>query len=167
MRSRLAFLIACVLAALAPLRSPTSAPRATIAFPGWPRKVDGRPLTPRPLAPREARFAAGFPGRIATFDDGRRRFILRWVTEPTRKLHPAADCLRGAGYEVEPQALWRDGAGRLWGVSIATREGTRLRILERIVDARGRSFTDVSSWYWAALLGSSDGPWWAWTVVES
>jgi hypothetical protein len=167
MRSRLAFLIACLLAAFAPWRSPpaTSAPR--LAFPGWPARVEGRSLVARPLAPREERFAAGFPGRIGAFHDGRRSFVLRWVTEPTRKLHPAADCFRGTGYEVEPLPLWRDGAGRLWAASRATRGAVRLRVLERIADVRGHSFTDVSSWYWSAVLDVSEGPWWAWTIVES
>jgi hypothetical protein len=25
---------------------------------------------------------------------------------------------------------------------------------------------DASSWYWAALLGKSSGPWWAVTTIE-
>jgi len=135
------------------------------AFPGWPEEVDGRPLTARALAARERRLPAGFPGRIAAFGDGRRLLVLRWVTRPTRQLHAAADCFRGAGYAVSPRPLRRDAAGRVWAVTAGRRGDARLRIAERIVGSRGDSFTDVSSWYWAALLGRSEGPWWAWTVV--
>ena len=36
-----------------------------------------------------------------------------------------------------------------------------------IYSARGdQSWTDVSSWYWQALLGKTHGPWWAVTVTE-
>jgi hypothetical protein len=163
-----AFILACSLAALAPLTSHPSAAAADAAFPGWPTTFDGRPLHARPLLPREQGFAAGFPGRIATFGDGRRLYVVRWVTRATRRLHPAADCFRGAGYTIEPRPLRRDAQGRAWGTFLAVRGHTRLLVRERIADAAGREeFTDASSWYWAALLGKSRGPWWAWTVVES
>jgi hypothetical protein len=48
----------------------------------------------------------------------------------------------------------------------AERGAERLRIRERIIDAGGATWTDISSWYWAALLGRSRGPWWAVTVIE-
>ena len=41
-----------------------------------------------------------------------------------------------------------------------------MRVCERIVDAQGRTFTDASSWYWAALLQQSRGPWTALTVAS-
>jgi|CXWL01.1.fsa_nt_gi hypothetical protein len=172
MRAVLAFLTACALAALAPLVPRPAADATTVAaFPGWPSSVEGRPLVAVPLAERDRHFADGFPGRIATFSDGPRLLLLRWVDRPTRQLHAAADCFRGAGYAVEPAPLLRDADGHLWGVSLASRDAasrdaTRLHVRERIVDATGRAFTDASSWYWAALLGTSPGPWWAWTVVE-
>jgi len=160
--------VACALAALAPFASRPGAAAADAAFPGWPATLDGRLLQARPLLPREQRFAAGFPGRIATFGDGRRLYVVRWVTRATRRLHPAADCYRGAGYAIEPRALLRDADGRSWSSFIAVRGQTRLLVRERIADARGgEAFTDASSWYWAALLARSDGPWWAWTIVEN
>jgi len=162
-----ALLVACGLAALAPLVPERSAAAGGLAFPGWPSTFDGRPLHVRPLLPREQRFAAGFPGRIATFGGGRRTYVLRWVTRATRRLHPAADCFRGAGYAIEPRPLLRDGEGRAWSSFTAVRGTTRLRVRERIVGASGEAFTDASSWYWAALLGRSRGPWWAWTIVEN
>jgi len=162
------FVAACALAALAPLFPRPADATATVAFPGWPTAFDGRSLVARPLLAREQRFAAGFPGRIATFGDGRRLFVVRWVTRATRRLHPAADCYRGAGYTIVPRPLARDEAGRAWGSFTARRGTTRLRVRERIVDATdATAFTDASSWYWAALLDRGRGPWWAWTVVET
>jgi len=164
-------LTACALAAMAPLLPQPHAAASSAPFPGWPSTFDGRPLQPRPLAARERRFAAGFPGKIATFGDGRRLYVVRWVTRATRRLHPAADCFRGAGYTIEPRPLLRDDASRSWGVFAARRGPTRLLVRERIVaagaNANEAAFTDTSSWYWAALLGRSEGPWWAWTVIES
>ena len=163
-----AFVVACALAALAPVLPQPTAASADAAFPGWPMTFDGRPLHPRPLLPREQRFAAAFPGRIAAFADGRRLYVVRWVTRATRRLHPAADCFRGAGYAIEPRPLRRDAAGRAWGSFVAVRGETRLLVRERIVESNdGAAFTDASSWYWAALLGRSDGPWWAWTIVDN
>ena len=163
-----AFVAACVLAALAPLASRPSAAAADLAFPGWPTTFDGRLLHVRPLLPREQRFAAAFPGRIATFGDGRRLYVVRWVTRATRRLHPAADCFRGADYTIVSRPLLRDAQGRSWSSFVAVRGQTRLLVRERIADPTGREeFADASSWYWAALLGKSVGPWWAWTVVES
>ena len=36
-----------------------------------------------------------------------------------------------------------------------------------IVDAKGEAFTDASSWFWAAALGQSTGPWRAVTVARA
>lgn len=33
-------------------------------------------------------------------------------------------------------------------------------------DAQGGGFTDASAWYWAALLGQSQGPWQAITIAS-
>src|SRR4029079_752530 len=140
--------------ALAPLASRPSTAATDAAFPGWPTTFDGRLLSARPLLPRAQLVSAASPGRIATFGDGRRLYVLRWVTRATRRLHPAADCYRGAGYGVEPQPLLRDAAGRSWSSVLSVRGQTRLVVHERIVDAASREeFTDASSWYWAALLG--------------
>jgi hypothetical protein len=56
--------------------------------------------------------------------------------------------------------------GLLWGAFEATRGPERVIVKERITDESGKYWTDVSAWYWAALLGQTDGPWWAYTVVE-
>ena len=167
MRGSLWFLTACALAALVPLFPRGGDARSIPAFPGWPERWEGRALRPRPATPTEAAFAQRFPGRIAAFDDGRRHLLLRYVTEPTRRLHPAGDCYRGAGYTTDARPLRVDDRGRRWGCFRARRGETDLRVCESIGDAQGRSWSDVSSWYWAAALASSPGPWWAVTIAEA
>lgn len=167
MRHPMLSLMACGLAAAVPLLPPGRSPSEPVRFPGWPAHFEGRPLQPFPLPPRAARFAEGFPGRIAGFTDGRRAILLRFVTRPTRQLHPAADCYRGAGFRVRPRPVRRDRAGDRWGCFGASRRDQHLVVCERIHDESGASWTDVSSWYWEALLERSQGPWWAITVEEA
>src|ERR1051325_11477965 len=101
-RSFIAYLVACAVAAVVPFVSAqyeTAAGTApAISFPGWPSKFNGKTLTPLALNEMETSFASDFPGRIARFTDGNREIIIRWVTEPTRKLHPSSDCFQGLGY---------------------------------------------------------------------
>jgi hypothetical protein len=159
-----ALLLACALLPLVhPRTSP--APRETTAD-EWPREWDGVALRPLAMSPLELRFAAQFPGRIARFAHGDEVLVLREVQRPTRMLHPAADCYRGLGYRIDDARLERDAQQRLWRCFIAERGGRRVRVCERIVDARGGAFTDASAWFWAATLGESVGPWRAVTRVE-
>jgi hypothetical protein len=167
-------LIACALAATVPLV--TSAVRSgrnqAVAAPAaaavtWPATFEGRPLTPLPLGERDQRFARDFPGSVARFHDGQRELILRHIAEPTRRLHPASDCLRAVGFAIEPLPARRAPDGSAWGCVAAARGAAeRLTVCEQIRDARGRTWPDASSWYWAALTRGSDGPWWSSTVVE-
>lgn len=162
------FVICCVLAAIVPLLSPrqSTAP-AEAAFPGWPAQFEGRALVALPLAEREQRFAAGFPGRIGRFTDGAREIVMRWVAQETRALHPAADCFRGLGYTVRLLPVRVDERGQHWGSFAASRDNETLRVYERIYETDGaQSWADVSSWYWRALLGQTRGAWWAVTVAE-
>jgi hypothetical protein len=166
MRTRLLFIVACALAALAPLL-PKAAPGADDRnFSGWPTHFEGRALQPLELTRIELNFESDFPGRIGRFTDGQREIVIRWLTEPTRLLHPAADCLKGSGYLIRPLPLEIDNAGNRWGCLEAQRGDQTIRVRERIHDSAGNSWTDVSSWYWAALLGKTRGPWWAITVAE-
>ncbi|MDB5914465.1 MAG: hypothetical protein JWP22_3140 [Ramlibacter sp.] len=114
----------------------------------------------------EQRFARQFPGTLARLTDGQQVLVLRTVLQPTRMLHPAADCYRGLGWRVAQEQLQQDPDGQLWRCFQASRAGQRLRVCERIVDAGGRGFTDTSAWYWAALLQQSRGPWQAITVAS-
>src|SRR5687768_9175052 len=145
-------------------------PRSPVTHeaPGFelPAQWQGQPLRPLALSEVEQRFARQFPGTLARMTDGREVLVLRAVHRPTRMLHPAADCYRGLGYRVASEQLQLDGEQRLWRCFEAMRAGQRLKVCERIVDAQGAGFTDTSAWYWAALLGQSQGPWQAITVAS-
>jgi hypothetical protein len=169
-RSSLFYLIVCLVAALMPVvfvnadYAPTGA--AALVFPGWPTTFEGKTLTELPLTRLEERFTTDFPGRIGRFTDGEREIIIRWVTEATRKMHPASDCFQGLGYSVKPLPVRRDDSGSLWASFAATKGNQRLRVYERIHDDSGHTWTDVSAWYWSALRHDGAGSWWAITVAE-
>jgi hypothetical protein len=164
---RLAFVALLLAAGLAPL-APTSRERAAPAadFPGWPATFEGRPLTAIAAAPEDSFFARDFPGKIARFTDGRRQIVVRWVSEPTRRLHPAAHCFAGTGYAVTPLPLQRAADGALMGCFAARKSGSLLRVCEILRDATGRSWADVSAWYWSALLSPARAAWWSYVIVE-
>ena len=138
----------------------------------WPQKLEGRPLHPLALSDIEQRFADQFPGVIGRFTDGHRSIVLRFVVAPTRMLHQASDCYRGLGYRVLSTALEHEpsppvsGPPKLWRCFIAEKNGRRVRVCERIVDAVGQTFTDTSAWYWSAVMGRSIGPWQAITEAQ-
>ena len=157
--------IAGVIPPLLPAAQSSSAPRPSVEDVVFPRNFEGRALTRLPLSAVDQRFADRFPGQIARFTDGRRILIARTVQEPTRMLHSASVCFRGLGYQVgEPHAA-KDDRGITWGCFVAERNGEQYRVCERIYDLQGGAWTDVSSWYWAALLGRTERPWYAMTVV--
>jgi hypothetical protein len=160
-------LLACAMAAAVPLLDARTDSAVTDNFPGWPTHHAGRPLRQLPLGPIEQRFAADFPGRIGRFSDGEREIVIRWVSQETRKLHPASDCFRGSGYSIAPRPLVVDSAGARWGSFIASRGERRLQVNERIYDGAGNQWTDVSAWFWSATMGTSRGPWWAVTTASA
>lgn len=159
-----ALLLWCAMLPLGLTREP-AAPAAPSGE--WPAQWQGQPLRPLAMSDVERRFAQRFPGRIARFelDDGR-QLVLRDVQRPTRMLHPAADCWRGLGWRIESTRLERESDDALWRCFEAVRDGRRVRVCERIVDANGQAFTDASAWFWAASLDRSAGPWRAVTRVE-
>jgi hypothetical protein len=163
--SWLIFALSVAAAGAAPLvshsNSQTPAPSAA-----WPALFEGRALTPLPAAPEDALLARGFPGRVARFTDGRRQIVLRQVTAPTRRLHPASDCFRASGYGIRPAPMQvAQGRGPA-SCFLATRAGRTFRVCERIAGPRGESWPDVSSWYWSALLDPASGPWLAALTVQ-
>ena len=135
-------------------------------LPPLPRSFEGRPLVAVPLRAREAAFARGFPGRISVFVQDDRQILWREVLQPTRSLHSSLDCLRAAGWLVEEKPVLTDADGTQWGTAQAASPLGNRRVRERIMDAAGNSWTDVSSWWWAATLGRTQGPWTAITVIE-
>lgn len=168
MRGLIPLVLLCGIAALVPFR-PSSAREILPVqdFPGWPEHLEGIPLQPVALDVMSASFARRFPGRVACFEWDGQRVIMRWVHQPTRKLHPASDCYRGAGYTTAHAAPGVDAQGREWGRFIATKDNEQtLRVSECIWDASGRSWGDVSAWYWNAACNRSLGPWWAMTLIE-
>ncbi|GAA4343026.1 hypothetical protein GCM10023165_25110 [Variovorax defluvii] len=157
----------CLLWSAAVALRPAPAPAPVAAFQEWPSHWDGVPVRPMALGAVEQRFAERFPGTIARLTDGRRTLVLRRVDVPTRMLHPASDCYRALGFRIGDARLERDGQGRLWRCFVTEgHNGQKLRVCERIVDARGTAFTDTSAWYWAAATGRSKGPWQAVTQAR-
>lgn len=167
MRNAKLFIFACVLAAAIPWLKPRADHKNfTPEFPGWATALDVSAMQELTHSQGELRFEKDFPGRIGKFSDGEKEYAIRWVTEATRLLHPAADCLKGSGYEIKPQPLFIDEQGKRWGCSLAVRKDQSLKVRERIFNTEGKDWTDVSSWYWAALMNGSKGGWWAVTVIE-
>jgi exosortase/archaeosortase family protein len=178
-RSRIVFVGACLAAAVLPPlgeryvvsgttgREPVAAVGARSSAIEWPARFRGQPLTQLPPTALEARFAARFPGAVARFTDGGQLLIVRHVRRPTRLLHPAGDCFRGAGYTAGRVAAAVDDDGVHWRCFIAEQVGERLRVCERIAERLDdrRGWTDVSAWFWDAQFRRGAGAWWALTVV--
>lgn len=165
--SKVCCLVAAAFASFAPLtRDDRAAFTQASSFPGWPESYEGRPLTALPLSERDAAFARDFPGRIGRFHDGQRDIIIRYLTEPTRRLHPASDCLRGVGYAITPVPARRAPSGVVTSCLKAERHGQTFTVCESVRNTRGDHWPDVSSWYWAALVQGATGPWWSFVVAE-
>ena len=159
--------LACALAGAWPSNDTAAPARAAAELPAtW----QGQPVRPLALSAVEQRFAERFPGSVARLTDGRQIVVLRQVRQPTRMLHPAADCYRGLGYRISAERLERADTPNDAPVQrcfTARKHGVALRVCEQIEDARGQRFADTSAWYWAAVLGQSPGPWRAVTVTRA
>ena len=161
-------IMAMMLAALTPLlgRHQPVDTRQYAPLPAWPHEFSGEPLRRVAMSAEELRLLADFPGTVAHFTDGRREILMRWVTQATRRLHPAEDCWRAWGYVIAPPRIQPDRDGSRWGCFLASRRGQRREICEQIRDAEGAWFSDVSTWYWSATLDRSQGPWLVTTVAR-
>jgi hypothetical protein len=175
------FVGACLAAAVLPLAGalpavsgtaggdPAAAVGARSSSIEWPTHFRGQPLTQLPPTALELRFAARFPGAVARFTDGEQLLIVRHVRQPTRRLHPASDCFRAAGYALGGAQAAVDAQGLRWRCFVARRHGERLRVCERIgerLDEAGEpGWTDVSAWFWEAQWRRAATAWWALTVV--
>jgi hypothetical protein len=168
MNARAVFFFCVAVAASAPFWPAEREGAARLEGDGldWPVEVVEADWEARPPTAREARFARDFPGRVGLFETTTgRTVIVREVERATRKLHPAADCLRALGYAITPGPIRRDAEGRDWSTFTASRDRERLQVRERIAGADGRGWTDFSAWYWAVALGRAEGPWWATTDI--
>ncbi len=166
--SRAQWLVVCFGLLMVPILAGTFVPpsQASGRFSGWIDEWDGLPLKRIEFTWRERAFKEAFPGQAAHFTDGQREFILRYTERPTRKLMPAADCLRAAGFKITGLKSYTDAKGRQWSLFEAVKFEETLRVSERVTDRRGHEWPQVSSWYWASTFGLSSGPWWAITMVE-
>ena len=158
----------CVFNAALPLiPSKASATPASMSTSPWPTQFMGEELYAIPLSEKEAAFYEGFPGEAAQFTTLSERLILRRIHQPTRKLHPAQDCFKGMGYSIEDEGLQRDPYERIWRGFIATKAEQRLKVRELIVDEVGNTWSDVSAWYWSALMGRTEGPWLSYVRIRN
>lgn len=160
-------LVATALAAAAAPVLSTEAPqpqmKATVV---WPTAYDGRAITRMRAAAEDALLARSFPGRTARFSDGSRQIVLRRLDAATRRIHPARDCFRATGHVIAPAPMRVSATGDAASCFHASRDGRMLLVCEQIRDGAGRSWPDISSWYWSALTGTSEGPWTAALSVE-
>jgi exosortase/archaeosortase family protein len=118
------------------------------------------------LTADEEAFAQGFPGLVEKFADGHKSILVRTVKCETRQLHSSSDCYRGMGFEVKALPILKH-EGIRWSRFEASRLNERVQVSECIFDQSGDMWTDVSSWYWSALLGKTKGPWCLITVATS
>ena len=135
----------------------------------WPVKIEGRVLKEVPVYNENKKlksFLADFPGQVKIFSDGERIYIIRFVRKITRKLHPASDCYRAAGYRVEFQPMIIKSAGEHWSSFRASRADREVMVRERITDSLGNQWSEPGAWYWSALKNETKAPWWGITVEE-
>lgn len=159
--------------ALAPflLLGPPPGRAETVRTGGMPEvfSFNGEQLPLQPIAPtpEEEAFSRSFPGHIGVYRWGDRQVILRRVDRATRKLHPASDCLRAAGYSTGNAVTVTLADGTRWSRFHATRRGERLTIHERVVsECNDDTWTDIPAWFWSALNRPLNGPWRAETVIS-
>lgn len=156
----------CLCAALVPFSaSGTCGAQQKSEQPNWPTELLGRQITAVASLDEENAFAADFPGHMRRFTDGTKSYFVRVVNKETRQLHPSSDCFKGIGYSIEPRPLLVSPDGTRWSSFVARKGNSSLQIMEQLHDNHGHTWTDVSEWYWYALMHESDGPWWDITVA--
>lgn len=152
------------------LSSPVSTRKSTqkvkMAEINWPKSLNGIQLKEVSIPEKQSRFISKFPGEIKFFKHRNKLIMLRLIIKPTRKVHPASDCYKGAGYSIKWQPIEINNSGERWGNFLANKDGVSISVKERIVDDKQNQWTDASSWYWAAVLGETKPPWWGITIEE-
>lgn len=166
---RTCFGLLCLIIACIPLtRSQTSFPVQRPKEPDWPSHYQGMPLRRLKLTAQEQRFLYRFPGHMAKFTDEERELHFRLIYKPTRMLHPISDCLRGAGYQIGSRYLEQDAWENTWGCVQASMNGQKYKVCERIYEQDGKSWSDVSAWFWANFWNEKPAlVWWSVAVVET
>ena len=157
----------CLGATLIPFAAPpTSGVQLPLEEPSWPIEIMGHPVTAVKVLGEERAFAADFPGQMRRFTDGVNSYFVRVVNRETRQLHPSSDCFKGLGYTIKSQPLVVSSDGTRWGSFSAQKGNESYLVMEQIHDTHGHTWTDVSEWYWHALMHENEGPWWAITVAQ-
>ena len=146
----------------------------------WPASWEGQALVPAPRGETAEFFTRDFPGEFMEFfsineadaEEGyfsETQVLMRFVRNATRRLHPAEDCFRGAGYRITPTPLRADRSGRRWSGFIGEKSGRRVAVRQCIISVPDGdlaaaemsrvSWPDVSSWYWdTARPGAENSP---------
>ncbi|ATC64272.1 hypothetical protein CMV30_10060 [Nibricoccus aquaticus] len=141
------------------------AENAVEAEAGWPEFFEGAPLMPVGKSERLGDMVGGLAGETRVFTQSGRVVLLRRLRAASRTVHPVADCFRAWGFRVAGQRLVKDEGGVLWSEFEAERGAEFWRVRERWRDERGKVWTDVSAWWWAAQGAEARGPWWAEAVM--
>jgi len=125
----------------------------------------GVPVTRLELNEAEQTFYRDFPGTIAVYEAGGDKLIVRQVNRATRKLHPASHCLRAEGFEIAEETVVDEDAR--WLSYTISRNGEMFYVKEHITcPASGRTWPEISAWFWHAFFHPSGGPWEAVTVIS-
>lgn len=160
-------LAAALLVLLASFFSKNQTPQP-LAEPQHLTNYQGVPATRLTLNEAEQTFYREFPGTIAVYEVGNAKLIIRQVNRATRKLHPASHCLRAEGFAIGEETIIEDREGRRWLSYPITRHGETFQVLERITcPASGRSWPEITAWFWHAFFHPGDGPWEAVTVIST
>ena len=92
---------------------------------------------------------------------------MRWVDQPTRKLHPASDCYKGIGYDITPRPIEFNERGIQMACFEATKGDKKVKVCEFIEAPNGQSWSDVSAWYWGVMTDDQPAGWFSYVVVEA
>lgn len=118
-----------------------------------------------PLSKIESQFSNEMPGGIAKFTDGEKIYILRYVTRVTRKLHPISDCFKSSGFTIKGSQKIVLKEGKYYSTFNAVRDKESLFVMETFWDLNGKSWSDVSAWYWENY-SESKGPWYSSVIIN-
>lgn len=160
------FYLAILIVAVVPLLPSKKVQHLADTSVEWPEYFEGIKLSEMELNSSELEWAKSFPGSVKKFSLANAQVLFRHVNHPTRSLHSARDCFRAAGFTISPLPIRIDQDRNRWGCFRAQRSDQDLVSCERIFGIDGINYTDVSAWYWNAMLDKSAGPWWAITLIE-
>lgn len=167
-----ALVVVCLAAAILPLlRGTHPIVRNSTPAPPWPEPF--RNMREQPLTGTETRFAAEAGTSVARFTGNGRDWVLRWIPNASRRIHPAEECYRAAGWRVHPLPMRfivpSDGsfASARWGCFEAQRGTIGAEVCQTIIDGSDRSWSDVGSWWWAAIFHRTPAPWLAVEMITA